>query len=371
MTTNEYYERTFAQCFGRQAETSADAPGRVNLIGEHTDYNGGYVLPVATPQRTRVALSKKPGRTATIASSNHPDGKPTSFELGAEKANHSWIDYVAGVTHALGKRGCELGGFEALVSSDVPIGSGLSSSAALEIAMARALKKAFALELDDVELATIGHQAETEFVGVPVGTMDQMAASLADAKTALFLDARSGEYERIPLPSSFELLVIDSGISHDLSTGQYRVRREECERAAELLGVACLRDVDADTEARIADLPAPLDRRARHVVTGCRRVLQAVVALKANDSAALGALFDASHASMRDDFEVSVPAVDALVGITKSSGAIGARLTGGGFGGAIVALVEPGRASSIGSAVTSSFTRLGYGRATVIVGGAS
>lgn len=361
----------FVEQFGRRAEWSADAPGRVNLMGEHTDYNGGYVLPVATPQRTRVEIARRSDRTATVASSSLPYAEPASWVVGEESVRHSWIDYVAGVTYALAARGCELGGFDALVSSTVPIGSGLSSSAALEIALVRALKKAFSLELDDVEIAMVGHRAETDFVGVPVGTMDQMASSLADAKTALFLDARSGEYERIALPASFDLLVIDSGVAHDLATSEYRIRRGECERAAARLGVACLRDVDAENEARIVDLPPPLDRRARHVVSECRRVLEAVAALRTGDVASLGGLFDASHASMRDDFEVSVPAVDALVEITKSAGALGARLTGGGFGGAIVALAPPGSASSIGAEAVSAFARRCGGRATVVIGGTS
>jgi galactokinase len=222
------------------------------------------------------------------------------------------------------------------------VGSGLSSSAALEVSMLRALRSAFGLHIDDVTIAKLGRAAETDFVGAPVGIMDQMASSLADASNALFLDTRSLEYERVPLPPTVEIAVIDSGIAHDHAAGDYRTRRAECDRAAALLGLRELRDFDE--AARTVDLPPPLDRRTRHVLGENARVLEAVDCMHRGDDVRLGELLDASHASLRDDFEVSTPDVDRLVSIAQAhEDVLGARMTGGGFGGAIVALVRKGR----------------------------
>ncbi len=350
----------FGDFFGRPPAFAADAPGRVNLIGEHTDYNGGYVLPTAIPQRTRVELAPTSGRMVRVVSramANADDAGMATFELGAEQVTRTWVDYVQGVTLALAQSGLAHGlrGFEAWIESDVPVGAGLSSSAALEVALLRALRSAFSLALDDLAIARVGRAAETDFVGVPVGVMDQMACSLADEKAALFLDTRTLLFERIPLPVGGALVVIDSGVSHDHSAGDYRTRRAECERAAKRLGVKELRDVGLDRLDDIARLPAPLDRRARHVVTENRRVLDAVSAIREGDLARLGALFTASHVSMRDDFEVSVPAVDRLVSLALSEPDVfGARLTGGGFGGAVVALVRAGAARQVASRIMAA-----------------
>ncbi|HEU4411861.1 MAG TPA: galactokinase [Polyangiaceae bacterium] len=347
----------FAAAFGRPPELVASAPGRVNLIGEHTDYNDGFVLPVATPMRTRVAVARAEGRRARVASGAIA-GAPEAYELGAEARRGGWVDYLQGVTAALAAAGHRLGGFDALVESDVPLGAGLSSSAALEIALGRALRELFALPVDDVALAVAGRRAENELVGAPVGIMDQMASSLADERHALYLDTRSLAYERVPLPEGAELVVIDSGVAHRHADGGYKTRRAECERAAAALGVGALRDVGDARLAEASALPEPIGRRARHVVTENARVLAAVAALRAGDLAALGRLFDASHASLRDDFEVSVPELDRLVELARSRpGAFGARMTGGGFGGSIVALVERGRGVAIASAVAEAYAR--------------
>jgi galactokinase len=327
---------TFRSLYGRAAELLATAHGRVNLIGEHTDYNGGLVLPTAVPQRTTVELAARDDDRVRVASSAIADGVARTYRLGAETRGGEWLDYVQGCTRMLAES-AGLGGFDALVSSTLPLGGGLSSSAALEIALLRALRKAFALPLDDVALALLAHRAEHDFVGARVGVMDQMAASLADTRTALFLDARSLAYEAVPLPASLGLLVIDSGLTHRHTAGDYNARRNECERAAALLGVGSLRDVRPDDLGQTTSLPAPLDRRVRHVVTENARVSEAVAALRRDDLPALGALFLASHASMRDDFAVSLPELDALVEIAAADPAVyGARLTGGGFGGAVV-----------------------------------
>jgi len=345
---------TFPSLFGRPPAVVASAPGRVNLIGEHTDYNGGLVLPTAVPQRTTVELTLRDDDRVRIASTAVAGGAARGYRLGDEARSGDWLDYVQGCTRALGERAA-LRGFDALVASDVPLGGGLSSSAALEVALLRALRTALALPLDDVALALVAHRAEHDFVGARVGVMDQMAASLADRRTALFLDARSLAHEAVALPASLALLVIDSGIAHRHAAGDYNARRDECERAARLLGVGALRDVGAEELARADRLPAPLGRRVRHVVTENARVSDAVAALRRADLGALGALFLASHASQRDDFAVSLPEVDALVEIAAADPAVyGARLTGGGFGGAVVVAARadagPGVAERIAAA---------------------
>jgi len=347
----------FRARFGRAPRLVASAPGRVNLIGEHTDYNGGFVLPAAIPQRTGVALAPRDDAWVRVASANvGPAAGGETYRLGAEAPGRGWLDYVQGITVALRAAGHAVGGFDAYVASTVPLGSGLSSSAALEVALLRALRAAFALPLDDGVLARLGQRAENDFVGARVGIMDQMAASLADVDTALFLDTRSLAYERVPLPAAAELVVVDSGVKHAHTTGDYNMRRAECERACALLGVPQLRDVGLADLDRLAALPAPLDRRARHVVTENARVLAAVGALKAGDLHALGELFAASHASQRDDYAVSVPETDLLVALAAREPAIyGARLTGGGFGGAVVMLARAGAGRAAAERVAAAY----------------
>jgi galactokinase len=348
-------------------EATASAPGRVNLIGEHTDYNAGFVLPIATPQQTTVTIERRADRMVVARSANiATDAAVARFTLGEEQRQGGWIDYVQGVTAALHESGHAIAGFDARIESDVPLGAGLSSSASLEIALVRALAALFGLTIDPIDAARIGHAAETDFVGVPVGMMDQMAASLASRDAALFLDTRSLAYERVPLPAGAELVVIDSGIKHEHAGGEYRTRRAECTAAARLLGVEALRDADlARLEA--TSLPAPLDRRARHVVTENARVLRMRDALRAADLAEAGALMVASHASMRDDFEVSIPPVDALVDTAcRERNVFGARLTGGGFGGCIVALARRGCGARAGEAIVSAYAQQG-GRGVLLI----
>jgi galactokinase len=334
----------FLSLFGRQPEVVADAPGRVNLIGEHTDYNGGFVLPTPVPQRTRAELAPRSDARVRVWSAGWSrEASPAEYAIGEGSPRRAWVDYVQGVTTVLRAAGHAIGGFDLRLTSDVPAGSGLSSSAALLVSVMRALRVAFGLSLDDVTLAKLAQKAEREFVGAPVGIMDQMVASLGVEGAALFLDTRTLATEVVAIPPGAALVVIDSGVKHEIARGEYRTRRAECEQAAKLLGVTELRDVPASDLPRVARLPEPLDRRARHVVTENARVLEAVAAMKAGDLARLGALFSASHASMRDDYQVSCPEVDALVDAAAADAAIfGARLTGGGFGGAIVALARAG-----------------------------
>lgn len=336
-------------------EVHTDAPGRVNLIGDHTDYHDGFVLPCAIPQRTRVTLTTRGDQSVRLVSADVPGS--FEYELGRELRRGAWGDYIQGLTWVLRGSGSTLSGFEVRVNSDVPVGSGLSSSAALEVAVLRALRCAFDLPLDDVELARLAQRAEVEFVGAPVGIMDQMASSLADERAALFLDTRTLAYEPVPLPSRLELLVIDSGVAHQHAGGGYSIRRRESEEAARLLGVTKLRDASEDALHRTAELPELLARRARHVITENARVPRAAAALRRGDLHELGRLFHDSHASLRDDYEVSVPAVNALVEMAEAEGGVyGARMTGGGFGGAIVVAAAAGEGRRIADVVSRRYS---------------
>ena len=358
---------TFEQLYGAPPDVRASAPGRVNLIGEHTDYNGGYVLPTTIPQRTVVELRPRHGGAVRVFSADIGQ-PPIGYIAGAEVRHGRWIDYVEGITWALTRDGFAVGGADIRIESAVPLGSGLSSSAALEIALLRALREAFALPIDDVQMARLGQRAENEFVGAPVGLMDQMACTLAGDGEALFLDTRSLEWSVVPMPASVELVVVTSGVAHHHAKGDYRTRRAECEEAARRLGVAQLRDLGAGDLDRAMRLPEPLGRRARHVVTEDDRVLAAVAALRAGDAAELGRLFYASHESMRDDYEVSIPEIDLLVELARSVPDVyGARLTGGGFGGAVVMLARPGRGREVADAIAADYAARTGQRPTVLI----
>jgi galactokinase len=346
--------------------TRAAAHGRVNLMGEHTDYNGGFVLPTVIPQRTVADLTAHADRTVHVESDRTAEAG--QYALGAERPRGDWLDYVQGVTWVLRHAGFAFDGFSLRLTSTVPLGAGLSSSAALEVAVLRAIRAAFEFELDDTRLALLGQRAENEFVGARCGIMDQMAASLANAGSALFLDTRSLEYRRLPMPRGADVVVIDSGVSHALAGGDYNVRRAECEAAARALGVSQLRDLTLADVPRLESLPQPLGRRARHVVSEDQRVLDAVDAIVADDVDALGRLFDASHASLRDDFEVSTPEVDLLVETARADPAtFGARMTGGGFGGAVVALARAGEGLESGARITRAYAERRVATPTLLV----
>ena len=348
-------------------EVRADAPGRVNLIGEHTDYHDGFVLPCAVPQRTEAILRPRDDRRVRAWSKQiGPD--PVEYTLGAEQRGAGWADYIQGLTWVLAKQGLDIGGFDLRLDSAVPLGSGLSSSAALEVSTLRALREAFGLELPDVQLARVAQRAEVEFVGAPVGIMDQMASSLAGERDALFLDTRSLHYERVPLPATLELVVINSGVTHQHAGGDYVTRRKESEEAAQELGVTKLRDVGLEDLPRIEELSPVLARRARHVVTENARVLEARDALLQGNLVWLGELFNASHASMRDDYEISVAAVDTLVALAVAQpGVFGARMTGGGFGGAVVIAAEAGAARAVALEVAAAYSQSSVNRADVLL----
>jgi galactokinase len=338
-------------------EVSAEAPGRVNLIGEHTDYHDGYVLPTVIPQHTCAHITRRIDRLVRASTTAHA-GEWEEYQIGAETAGRGWLDYIQGVTAMLARHGILVPGLDVRIDSSIPLGAGVSSSAALEVSLLRALRLLLHLEFDDVTVARIAQSVETDFVGAPVGIMDQMASSLGCEGEALFLDTRSLSYQRVPLPTSIEIVVIHSGITHAHAGGEYVIRRRESFEAAERLGVARLRDVDATMMPRIATLPDVLARRARHVVSENARVLAAVAALRASDVERLGALLNESHVSMRDDYETSTAEIDVLVGAAQGHPDVyGARLTGGGFGGSIVALARGGRGQGAAAEISAEYLR--------------
>ena len=358
----------FQAAFGRVPTVRTDAPGRVNLIGEHTDYNGGFVLPIAIPQRCRVAVAAREDGTVRAISRERGEQGVVEYKLGREAPGREWLDYLQGVTAILSADGHALRGFEIGIASDVPLGSGVSSSAAFEVSVLRALRELFGLRYDDVALARLGQRVENEFVGARVGIMDQLAASLADERAALFVDTRTLAAERVAMPDGVELVVINSGVSHSNVGGEYNTRRAECEAACAALGIRELRDIGMADLSRIDALPEPLNRRARHVVTENARVLATVDAMRAGNVEQMGRLFSESHASMRDDYAVSVDEIDLLVSLAEANpDVIGARLTGGGFGGSIVALAKAGVAGDVARWVGGEYARRSGRTPTVLV----
>ncbi|RFA12508.1 galactokinase [Subtercola boreus] len=359
------------------------APGRVNLIGEHTDYNEGFVLPFAIDRRAVVALAgAAPDAPALARVSSTFSDQIVELALAdlAPDALADWSAYPLGVAWALAEHvsatsGTEarraLPGFALHIHSDVPIGAGLSSSAAIECAAAVALNEFWQLGLAPAELARIGQIAENQAVGAPTGIMDQSASMLGHTDAAVFLDCRSMNAESVPLglyAEDLEILVIDTRVSHDHATGGYAERRASCERAAAEMGVKSLRELS------VADLPRlqqRLDdetfRRARHVISENERVEQTVRLLETEGPLAIGALLDASHVSMRDDFEISVPELDLAVEVAQEGGAIGARMTGGGFGGSALALIRRPQRPALEAAVLEAFTARGYRRPDLFV----
>ena len=335
----------------------ATAPGRINLIGEHTDYNGGFAMPTVIPLETHVRITPRADQIVRVTSDTQGSAVQ-EYTLGDEKPTGTWIDYVAGVTWTLRRNGNRRCGFEMQITSDVPVGKGLSSSAALEVAVLRGLRALHSLTISDLEIALLAHAAETQFVGAPVGVMDQMVCSLGRRGCAFFLDAATREFHDVRLPPGTSIRIIDSGIAHHHASGSYRTRRRECEDAARALKVAKLRDLTPADLPRIDALPDPLNRRARHVVTEDARVLEAVDALKQGDLKKFGALLTASHVSLRDDFEVSLAEIDWLVSTAVADPhVLGARLTGGGFGGCILVLCTPDAPKDVAERIVERYAR--------------
>jgi galactokinase len=362
----------FAEFAGREADGLWSAPGRVNLIGEHTDYNEGFVLPFAIDRRTLVALGIRDDGMLRVAStfSNEVVELPLGYLAAAQAAGdlRGWAAYPLGVAWALGRFGADLGavpGADLLIDSNVPVGAGLSSSAAIESAVAIALNDAWRLGLSRETLARVGQRAENDAVGAPTGIMDQSASLLGRHDAAVFLDCRSLEARVVPLgfvEAGLTIAVIDTGVAHAHSTGGYRERRASCEAGAAALGVAALRDVGVDELDRARGILDDVTfRRVRHVVTENQRVLDTVRLLETEGPAAIGGLLDASHRSLRNDFEVSVPELDLAVDTALENGALGARMTGGGFGGAAIALIPIDALSRLQVAVDGAFAEHGFG----------
>lgn len=344
--------KTLHAIFGIHPTASAEAPGRVNLLGEHTDYNEGYVLPAAVPQTTRVLLRPNEGNIFRIYAANL--NQFIEFNMFAMPEEH-FGHYIYGCLRQIEELGIDVPKLDIYISSNVPIGLGLSSSSALEVAMLRALRELLSLSLDNVQIAQLAQRAEIDYAGIYCSLMDQMASSLADVDQMLFLDIRTLEYRKLPLPAGAEVLVIDSGVMHTSASSKYNERRAECEAAVKLLGVTALRDI---TDPNLTEsLPEPLCRRARHVVSENNRVLCARDNIGAEK---FGQLMNASHESLRDDYEVSIPELDELASILqRQNGVYGARLAGIGFGGACVALCEQGAAQHIGQETVKRYNQPG------------
>ena len=354
----------FESAFDGSATGIWAAPGRVNLIGEHTDYNDGYVLPLALPQGVAAAAATRSDGLVRMAS-RQADGR-VEIRLDALKpgAVDGWAAYVAGVVWSLREAGHDVGGLDILVDGDVPLGAGLSSSAALECATAIAVTDLCDLKVDRTALAGLAQRAENDFVGMPCGIMDQSASLLCTREHLLFLDTRSSATEQVPFDlgsHGLALLVVDTRAPHRLVDGEYAARRRTCEEAADKLGVPALRDIEGLQAAMDSLGDTVMARRVRHVVTENARVLATVERLRTGSPRDIGPLLTASHESLRDDYEVTVPELDKAVDAALDAGALGARMTGGGFGGCVIALVEADAADTVAGKVADAFATAGFG----------
>ncbi len=355
----------FERTFGGAPTGVWSAPGRVNLIGEHTDYNGGLCLPIALPRRTYAAAARRDDGVLRIASVQQDGVVEVALDDVSPELPGGWGSYVAGVLWSLRRDGLSVDGLDVLVDSTVPLGAGLSSSAALECAVAAAASDLFDLDLlgspeGRERLAARCVEAENVIAGAPTGGMDQSASLLCEDAAALLLDCRSGETRHVPFDldaAGHVLLVTDTRAEHALVDGQYAARRDACEQAARELGIETLREIDpAGLDAALERLGSDeVRRRVRHVVTEIERVTLAVAALESDDLEEIGRLFDASHASLRDDYEVSCEELDLATATARSEGALGARMTGGGFGGSCIAIVSAADAEAVATAIATAF----------------
>jgi galactokinase len=350
----------FTETFGYAPTGVWSAPGRANLIGEHTDYNEGFVLPFGIDRRTYASVSLRSDRTCRVASDI--DGKSYQFELGQKPEGLDWALYPLGVAWAMSEYADS--GFDCFFTSDVPVGAGLSSSAAIECAIAIALNELWEAGRTKQELALLCQKAENQVVGAPTGIMDQTASMLAQPDSAVLLDCQSLEAKSVRLglaEKGLLVAVIDTRVAHRHSDGGYRVRRESCERGAEKMGVSSLRGLSAEDLPKAETVLDDVDfRRVRHIVTENDRVLATVKALANGNLPEFGSLLLASHASMRDDFEISIEELDLAVEVAMQTGAVGSRMTGGGFGGAAIAVIDHGLLETLAENCKAAFNDKGY-----------
>jgi galactokinase len=356
----------FAKAYGRQPTWIAAAPGRVNVIGEHTDYNDGFVFPMAIDRYTIVAAAPANGGGRQVRlQSTLGDGAATiDLDQPLKPARKgSWFNYPLGVIAGFAARGVQMPGFDALIHSTVPLGGGLSSSAALEVSTATLLEAITGQRLDPVDKALLCQKAEHEYAGMPCGIMDQFISVLGKKDHLLLLDCRSRKTELVPMDDgSVELLITNTNVKHELTGGEYAKRRAQCEEAARILGVPSLRDASADAlEGARGRMDNLVYRRAKHVIGEIERTLHAAEGVRASNWPTVGQLMYASHASLRDDYEVSCPELDAVVEIAQEiglkGGVYGCRMTGGGFGGCTVALVQAAHVDSISKRIAAEYER--------------
>ncbi|MEO2178095.1 MAG: galactokinase [bacterium] len=362
MTPPERAEFAFKQVFGDKPEYFFFAPGRVNLIGEHTDYNDGFVLPAAINFQTVVAANRRQDQTVRCVAADY-DNELDVFSLDEPVVvleSPRWANYVRGVVSSLQTRGYKIGGVDIAISGDIPQGSGLSSSAALEVAIGQTFQSLFRLTISQSDIALVGQEAEHTFVGSLCGIMDQLVSARAKQGHALLIDCRTLESTPIPIPNELAILIVDSNVSRGLVDSEYNSRRQQCEDAARLLGLDALRDISLpEFKKRINELPADIAKRARHVVTENERTLAAADALACSNMKLLSRLMAQSHESMRQDFEITIPAIDLIVNtISRVIGERGGvRMTGGGFGGCVVALLSPQLIPEVTNALSSVYER--------------
>jgi galactokinase len=350
----------FKEVFGYEPQGVWSAPGRANLIGEHTDYNEGFVFPFGIDKRTYVALSPRADSLCRVSSDI--DGKTYETDLSSKPEDLDWALYPLGVAWVM--REWAKSGFDAFFTSNVPVGSGLSSSAAIECAIGVALNEIWSAGRTKQEIALVGQRAENDVVGAPTGMMDQTASMLAERDSAVFLDCQSLQAKAVPLhleERDLVVAVIDTRVAHRHSDGGYRVRRESCERGASIMGVSSLRGLSKDDLPKAQSLLSDIDyRRVRHIVTENQRVLDSIDALQAGDMAKFGQLLLASHDSMAHDFEISIEELDLAVEIAMETGAIGSRMTGGGFGGAAIAVIDKSLLGTLEKNCKAAFSAKGY-----------
>lgn len=367
MTLNELgtqVAQEFAKQFGREARWIAAAPGRVNVIGEHTDYNDGFVFPMAIDRYTVIAAA--PGQDKQVRFRSSAGYEPVTIDLGQPlkpAAKGAWYNYPLGVLAGFAARGLQFGGFDALVHSTVPLGGGLSSSAALEVSTATLLELITGKKLDPVEKALLCQKAEHDYAGMPCGIMDQFISVMGKKDHVLLLDCRSRQTELVPMSDpSVELLITNTNVKHELTGGEYAKRRAQCEQAAKVLGVPSLREATAAAlESARGKMDEVVFRRARHVIGEIDRTTRAAGEVRKSQWASVGELMYASHASLKDDYEVSCPELDAVVDIAKSiglkGGVYGCRMTGGGFGGCTVALVQANKVDEISRQIAAEYEK--------------